>query len=173
MKDVNEMMKQVDGKVNGVLCLPITQEAEKKIGDVEQLEATVIDNGLVFMKSKMTTIEVVKTLEEIKTVVEELYRTLAKAAGACECDQCSLEIEDAVNIKLPQFILEDAGISKKAKLCAYTNEGSGEVTVMEAEYNHDLSDVSKETIEVLKAMGICLSGLNESLMADEIIYGDE
>lgn len=47
MKDVSEMMKQVDGKVNGVLCLPITQEAEKKIGDVEQLEATVINNGLV------------------------------------------------------------------------------------------------------------------------------
>jgi hypothetical protein len=80
---------------------------------------------------------------------------------------------DAVNIKLPDFILEDAGIPKDAKLCAYTDDESGEVTVMEAEYKHDLSDVYVETLEVLGAMGVCFSGLNECLMSETIIYGSQ
>lgn len=166
-------MKQLKQKVKGILCLPITEAAEKKIGDVGKLEAAAIANGLVLLKSEMTAMEVLETLEGLKEVLEELYFTLAEAAGSCEDDSCQSETEDAVSIKLPAFILEDAGIPEDAKLCAYTNEDSGEVIVMEAEYKHDLSDVSKDTLQVLKAMGICLSGLNECLMAERIIYGKQ
>lgn len=163
--------KKTKPNVKGFLCLPITEAAEKKIGDVGKLEATTIKNGLVFMKSEMTAMEVVETLEGLKDVVEELYITLADAPGICERCDCSAETEDAVSIKLPEFILEDAGIPKDAKLCAYTNEDSGEVTVVEAEYKHDLSDVPKDILQVLKAMGVCMAGLNKRLMSEEIIYG--
>lgn len=164
-------MKKSKQKVKGILCLPITELAEKKIGDIGKLEATIIKNGLVFMKSEMTAMEVVETLEGLKEVVEELYFTLADAHGICECCDCPSETEDAVSIKLPEFILEDAGIPKDAKLCAYTNEDSGEVTVVEAEYKHDLSDVPKDILQMLKAMGVCMAGLNKRLMSEEIIYG--
>ena len=166
-------MKALKEKVKGFLCLPITETTEKKVGEVGKLEATAIQNGLVLMKSQMTAMEVLKTLEGLEDVMDALYFTLAKAAGVCGEQVCPSETEDAVSIKLPDFILEDAGIPKDAKLCAYTNEGSGEVTVMEAEYKHDLSDVPKDTLQILKAMGVCLSGLNECLMSEAVIYGNQ
>lgn len=165
-------MKNMKEKVKGFLCLPITESTEKKVGEAKRLEATVIQNGLVLMKSRMTAMDVLETLEGLEDVIDALYFTLAKAAGVCGEQDCHSETEDAVGIKLPDFILEDAGISKDAKLCAYTNEGSGEVTVMEAEYKHDLSNVPKDTLHILKAMGVCLSGLNECLVSEAIIYGN-
>lgn len=164
-------MKQFNNEVKGLLCLPITDNTEKTIGDVGKLEATVIKNGLVFMKSKMTAIEVLETLEGLEEVLVEMYYTIINAAGACENAKYQMETEDAVSIKLPGFILEEAGIPKGAKLCAYTNEESGEVTVMESEYKHDLSDVSAETLNTLKNMDVSLLGLNECLMSEKIIYG--
>ena len=164
-------MKQEKQKVKGILCLPITEEAEKKIGDAGKLEATVVANGVVLLKSQMTAMEVVKTIEGVYEVLEELYFTLAKAAGICEDDSGQTETEDAVAIKLPEFILEEAGIPKDAKLCAFTTEDSGEITVMEAGYKYDLSDVPKESIQVLKDIGVSLPGLNECLMSERIIYG--
>ncbi len=160
-----EKMKQ---KVKGFLCLPITELVEKKIGDIGKLEATTIKNGLVLLKSEMTAIEVVETLQGLKEVVEELYITLAGTPSIYQC--CDCQTEDAVSIRLPEFILEDAGIPKDAKLCAYTDEGSGEVTVVEAEYKHDLSDVPKDILQILKEMGVCMAGLNNRLMSEEIIY---
>jgi hypothetical protein len=164
-------MKELKEKVKGFLCLPITEATEKKVGEVGKLEATVIQNGLVLMKSQMTAMEVIKTIEGLEDVIDALYFTLASAAGVCGGQGCQTETMDAVGIKLPEFILEDAGISKDAKLCAYTDEGSGEVTVIEAEYKHDITDVSEDTLQILKAMGVCLTGFNECLMAESIIYG--
>lgn len=165
-------MKKSSQKVKGILCIPITEASEKKIGDIGKLEATTIKNGLVLMKSKMTAVEVVETLEGVRDVLEELYLTISKAAGICEDCNCREETEDAVSIKLPNFILKEAGIPKDAKLCACTIDGCGEVTVMEAEYKHDLSDVPQDILEILKDMGICMSGLNECLMSEKIIYGE-
>lgn len=95
------------------------------------------------------------------------------SAGICENCSSRTETEDAVSIKHPEFILEDAGIPKDAKLCAYTSEDSGEVTVVEAEYKHDLSDVHKGILHILKEIGVCMAGLNNSLMSEEIIYGKQ
>ena len=67
--------------------------------------------------------------------------------------------------------VEEAGIPRDAKLCACTQENSGVVKVMEAEYKHDLSDVPKEVLQILKSQGVSLKKLNESLMTEEIIYG--
>lgn len=44
------------------------------------------------------------------------------------------------------------------------------VTVI-SEYKHDLTDVSDDTLQILKAMGVCLTGLNGCLMTESIIYG--
>lgn len=52
------------------MCLPITEATEKKVGEVGLLEATVIQNGLVLMKSQMTTMEVIKTIEGLEDVID-------------------------------------------------------------------------------------------------------
>jgi hypothetical protein len=166
-------MKKLEQKVKGFLCLPITESAERKIGDVGMLEATVIKSGVVLTKSEMTAMDVLETIEGLEEIIKELYNSLVDATGICseDCDQA--ETEDAVTIKLPEFILEDAGIPKDAKLCAFTTEASGEVTVMEAEYKHDLTDVSVDMLRLLKDIGVCLSCLNECLMTERIIYGKQ
>ena len=164
-------MKKSEQKVKGFLCLPITESAERKIGDVGLLEATIIKSGVVFTKSQMTAMDVLETIEGLEEILKELYNALVGATGIC-CEDCDQdETEDAVTIKLPEFILEDAGIPKDAKLCAFTTEASGEVTVMEADYKHDLTDVPEDMLRLLKDIGVCLSCLNECLMSERIIYG--
>jgi len=166
-------MKRLEQKVKGFLCLPITESAERKIGDVGMLEATIIKSGVVLTKSQMTAMDVLNTIEGLEEILKELYNALIDATGICseDCDQN--ETEDAISIKLPEFILEDAGIPKDAKLCAFTTEASGEVTVMEAEYKHDLTDVPEDMLRLLKDIGVCLTCLNECLMSERIVYGKQ
>ena len=164
-------MKKSEQKVKGFLCLPITESAERKIGDVGLLEASIIKSGVVLTKSQMTAMDVLETIEGLEEILKELYNALVGATGIC-CEDCDQdETEDAVTIKLPEFILEEAGIPKDAKLCAFTTEASGEVTVIEADYKHDLTDVPEDMLRLLKDIGVCLSCLNECLMSERIIYG--
>lgn len=164
-------MKKSEQKVKGFLCLPITESAERKIGDVGLLEASIIKSGVVLTKSQMTAMDVLETIEGLEEILKELYNALVGATGIC-CEDCDQdETEDAVTIKLPEFILEEAGIPKDAKLCAFTTEASGEVTVMEADYKHDLTDVPEDMLRLLKDIGVCLSCLNECLISERIIYG--
>lgn len=164
-------MKKSEQKVKGFLCLPITESAERKIGDVGLLEASIFKSGVVLTKSQMTAMDVLETIEGLEEILKELYNALVGATGIC-CEDCDQdETEDAVTIKLPEFILEEAGIPKDAKLCAITTEASGEVTVMEADYKHDLTDVPEDMLRLLKDIGVCLSCLNECLMSERIIYG--
>ena len=166
-------MKKLNKNIKGYLYVPVTDEAEKKIGSVDKLEAILIKNAIVLMKKEMTAIEVIEIIEGLKGVVEELFYNLADACGTCDDCECYEELEDALNIKLPDFLLKEAGISQDAKLCACTDEDSGEVTVMEAEYKHDLSDVPKGMIKILKSMGVCLKELNKCLMSEKTVYGNE
>lgn len=164
-------MKKSEQKVKGFLCLPITESAERKIGDVGLLEASIIKSGVVLTKSQMTAMDVLETIEGLEEILKELYNALVGATGIC-CEDCDQdETEDAVTIKLPEFILEEAGIPKDAKLCAFTTEASGEVTVMEADYKHDLTVVPEDMLRLLKDIGVCLSCLNECLISERIIYG--
>ena len=164
-------MKKSEQKVKGFLCLPITESAERKIGDVGLLEASIFKSGVVLTKSQMTAMDVLETIEGLEEILKELYNALVGATGIC-CEDCDQdETEDAVTIKLPEFILEEAGIPKDAKLCAITTEASGEVTVMEADYKHDLTGVPEDMLRLLKDIGVCLSCLNECLMSERIIYG--
>lgn len=121
------------------------------------------------MKIEMTAMEVVKTIQILKILMDELLESITDEYGK---DNDCEEVEEAVNIKVPDFLLEEAGIPKDAKLCACTEENSGVVKVMEAEYKHDLSDVPKDVLQILKSQGVSLKKLNESLMAEEIIYGE-
>ncbi len=166
-------MKRQEEKVKGFLCLPITESAERKIGDVGMLEASIIKSGIVLTKSQMTAMDVLETIEGLEGILKELYDALIDGTGIyCE-DLNQDETEEATSIKLPEFILEEAGIPKDAKLCAFTTEASGEVTVIEAEYKHDISDVPEDMLMLLKDIGVRTSCLNECLMSERIIYGKQ
>ena len=71
-------MKRLEQKVKGFLCLPITESAERKIGDVGMLEATIIKSGVVLTKSQMTAMDVLNTIEGLEEILKEL-ETLFKS----------------------------------------------------------------------------------------------
>ena len=71
---------------------------------------------------------------------------------------------------LPEWVRQEVGIPKDAKLCAWPKE-DGVVCVEEANYRYDLSDVPPQMLEVLAASGACLNELEELLMTEEKIYG--
>lgn len=92
---------------------------------------------------------------------------------ALNCERCQSLLESGGEIRLPDYLLEEAGIDKDAKLTAYADEDSGEITVTESENEYDISDVPPGLRAVLAMSGICLMELEELIMLEETIYGDE
>lgn len=86
------------------------------------------------------------------------------------CSICRDLMDESQKIQIPDYVLEDAGIPKDAKLEAFADD-EGEIVVTEAEYQKDINDVSPGIISVLVASGICLGSLDELIMQEEIIYG--
>ena len=84
-------------------------------------------------------------------------------------------MEPQIKRDFPEFVWEQfKRMSERvlvSALCAITTEASGEVTVMEADYKHDLTVVPEDMLRLLKDIGVCLSCLNECLMSERIIYG--
>lgn len=92
------------------------------------------------------------------------------ADWVANCSLCRELTDESQNIQLPDYVLEDAGIPKGAKLEAFA-DGEGEIVVTEAEYQKDINDVPPGIISVLVASGICLAELDELIMDEEIVYG--
>jgi hypothetical protein len=89
------------------------------------------------------------------------------------CELCQSLLEADKEIQLPDYLLSEAGIPKDAKLEAYADEDSGEITVVEAENQYDISDVPPGLRTVLATSGVCLMELEELITLEETIYGDE
>lgn len=90
-----------------------------------------------------------------------------------DCELCRSLLEAGGEIKLPDYLLEEAGISKDAKLTASADEESGEITVSESENEYDISDVPPGLRAVLAMSGVCLMELEELITLEETVYGDD
>lgn len=86
------------------------------------------------------------------------------------CELCK-ELMSEENIKLPDYVLEDAGISTDAKLEAYADE-NGVITVTESECQYGISDLPPLLLNILVQSGICLASLDELIVQEEIVYGN-
>ena len=53
-----------------------------------------------------------------------------------------------------------------------TEEDSGEIIVMQADYDYDIADVPKFVIDIFEMSGICIRELEERIMTEDIVYGD-
>lgn len=116
--------------------------------------------------------ELIKVAEGLKNLSEELIVHLAGICGRChDCSYCD-RFEEYDEIIVPDYLLEEAGIPKDAKLCACTEEDSGEIIVMQADYDYDIADVPKFVIDIFEMSGICIRELEERIMMEDIVYGD-
>lgn len=88
-----------------------------------------------------------------------------------QCELCQSLLDGSEDVRVPDYVLEEAGIPSDAKLEAYADEGSGGITVVEADIQEDITDVPPGIVAILASSGICLAKLDELIMLDEIVYG--
>ena len=157
--------------------------------DKDTLELHAGQNALVFMKDKMTALEVANAIQSLSALAADLTVVLASACGLCDncgegcaddcpagcvsaCSLCHDLLDESQSIRIPGYLLEESGIPADAKLEAYTDEDSGEITVVEADIQQDITDVPPGILAVLAQSGVCLAELDELIMLDSIIYGN-
>ena len=87
------------------------------------------------------------------------------------CELCQSLLDGSGDVRVPDYVLEEAGIQTGAKLVAYADEDSGGITVVEADIQEDITDVPHGIIAILASSGIFLAKLDELIMLDEIVYG--
>ena len=145
---------------------------EANLTGCEEIEFNTLENAVVAMKTTMNAMELIKVAEGLKNLSEELIVHLAGICGRChDCSYCD-RFEEYDEIIVPDYLLEEAGIPKDAKLCACTEEDSGEIIVMQADYDYDIADVPKFVIDIFEMSGICIRELEERIMMEDIVYGD-
>lgn len=157
--------------------------------DKDTLELHAGQNALVFMKDKMTALEVANAIQSLSALAADLTVVLASACGLCDncgegcaddcpagcvsaCSLCHDLLDESQTVRIPGYLLEEAGIPADAKLEAYTDEDSGEITVVEADIQQDITDVPPGILAVLAQSGVCLAELDELIMLDSVIYGN-
>ena len=149
------------------------------------LSLTIAPGVLVLRSKKMTAMNLVNAITTFSELGADLTAKLAKACGFCdncgdigkstpaswaaECDLCSELLDIKKNIRVPEYLRDEAGITLKAKLTAKTDGESREIILSEAGYDYDISDVPPELLEVFRLSGVCLGELDEALRLERKI----
>jgi hypothetical protein len=142
------------------------------------LEMHALPRATVIISGEMEAMELLKTAETLSRFSGELLMHLAKVCGAydhCgESDGLECPMVDCSGtpaILVPAWALDEADIPRDAKLTCDANEETGEIRVMQADYEYDITDVSLPFLEVFRRTGVCLGELEEHLMVEDIVYG--
>ena len=154
--------------------------------DVKSGLALAIAPGvLVLRNKKMTAMNLVNAITTFSALGADITAKLAKACGFCdncgdrgegtpaswaaECDLCEELLDTKYDIRVPDYLRDEAGINSNAKLIAETDEESGEIIISEAGYDYDISDVPPELLEVFRLSCVCLGELDEALRLERVI----
>ena len=165
-------MKMIKESLDNNVSLPNEILNAADLTGCDEIEFNTLENAVVAMKTTMNAMELIKVAEGLKNLSEELIVHLAGICGRChDCSYCE-RFEEFDEIIVPDYLLEEAGIPKDAKLCACTEEDSGEIIVMQADYDYDIADVPKFVIDIFEMSGICIRELEERIMMEDIVYGD-
>ena len=134
-----------------------------------RLELCVLNGAIVITKAKLTAMDAVNLYESFSGMAVELMVALGNACGTCNNCGCCEYLCDTQSTRLPEHILEVAGLPHDCKLAA-----EGSITVCPAGHDYDLSDVSPDTLALFEKSGICIRELEELLMGGGIICsGDD
>ena len=168
--------KQIPEKkmLSSDLTIPAAILEATDIDDVGVADVMVFGSSFTVLKGRMTAMELIHTIKELSALASDLTVQLAKSCGRCrDCETCSAEGYDADSerITLPDFLLDEAGIPKDAKLGAIVNEEDNTVTIGEADYDYGLSDVPGDILDVLIASGVCIAELEKHLVLEDFVYG--
>jgi bifunctional DNA-binding transcriptional regulator/antitoxin component of YhaV-PrlF toxin-antitoxin module len=151
------------------ITIPKSAQALSGIRIASKLELHILDGGVAVTKAEMSAMDMVNLIAALSNLVMDLGAQLALTCGQCdECGYCEAFCGDEP-VRLPDYVLDEAGLPHGCKLEAYVDD-DGNITVNEADYAYDLSDVPPDLLEVFRKSGVCVHELEERLMEDDIIY---
>ena len=142
----------------------------------EMVEICALPDAVVVLKREMTAMELIRAVESLQRLAMELNRHLARVCGPCEdCngsggEDCPADPSRTATV-IPDEVRKEVHIPADAKLCAWPGDKPGTVTVEQADYRYDLTDVPEWELSALAMMGVCLGNLEERLMAEDVVYG--
>ena len=189
-------MKNNQKKAEQTLQIPLAIQQRCGFTDAETLAVTAADGVCVIHKGELTALELIYVITVLSEMTSDMTIHLAKACGVCNncgdekpvagaecgfgnnpaewvanCSLCHDLLDESQSIHIPDYLLEEAGIPTDAKLEAYADEDSGEITVAMADIQQDITDVPPFILPVMAQSGICLAALDELIMQESIIYG--
>ncbi len=161
-------------KSTGVKGAFIPRSALVLCGFAEDETATLhtLPGAAILVKKRMTAMDMIQAVDALTQTATNLLTELGKVCGPCEeCGEDGCPYEDVDGpIDLPDYLREEAGIPKGAKLCAEVDEEEKSVTIYAADYPHDLTDIPDGILPLLGALGICLGELEQKLITGEVVY---
>ena len=172
---MNEALSFIKENTKHGLHIPTAALAVSGINN-QPLEYRTFPGAIIAFKSRMTTMDLVNTVEALNNCAVELLDVLMRLTGRCDgcVEDCVFDEDDNFGyVYVPDYLREQAGIPAGAKVTAMPDQDTGTVTVMQADYAHDLTDVPPELMDVLRDMGVCLETLEGLLREEEIVYGGE
>lgn len=189
-------MKNNQKENEQALQIPIDIQQRCGFADAETLAVTAAEGVCVIHKGEMTALELIRLIATLSELASDMTVLLAGACGLCnncedenpetnkkggcnhnpaewvaDCSLCRDLLDENQDIRIPDYLLEEAGIPKGTRLKAYTDEDSGEITVVKANIQQDIRDIPACILSVLAQNGICLAALDELIMQESIIYG--
>ena len=164
-------MKFVKGTTKKKLVIPNTVMELSGFERGETVELHALTDTVVVLKKRMTAMEMVNTVDALQRLTVELVRELAETCGACEDCGGGDPAWARAATEVPDEVRQEAGIPAGVKLQAWPGETEGTVTVAQADYRFDLTDVPEWVRSTLEALGACLGNLEELLMSEEAVSG--
>lgn len=165
-------MKFVKGTTKKKLVIPNTVMELSGFERGATVELHALADTVAILKKRMTAMEMVNTIDSLQRLTVDLFAELAKTCGACEdCGGGECPALDRIATEVPEEVRQEAGIPTGVKLQAWPGETEGTVTVAQADYRFDLTDVPEWVRSTLEALGVCLGSLEELLMSEEPIHG--
>lgn len=147
-----------------------------KIMEGEKLDFHVADDVIVTLKHRMTTMEMIHSIHALNELSSKLVMKLAEVCGTCdECDAdddyaCPSGLTKADYVDLTPEVREAVGIPVNAKLQMTLDPDHAAVTISEAEYEADLSDVPEVVLDLLESMDVRLCMLEQHLIKGDVIH---
>lgn len=137
------------------------------------MEYRVTPDTIVAYKKRMTALELVNVANSLQELADEFFNVLCDVCGECsECkNECPYSTADfAMDIALPEELLERAGIPKDAKLAAAVTAGG--IVIVPAEEVPGLQNVPGDLMDKLLSCDICPGELEKLIMSGAVVYGD-
>ena len=150
-----------------------------RIEELEQRQAApapegwAFNGGEVVMNSEENRVQIIfhdKLDADVRAALKQSGFRWAPSQGAWQRMLNQNGVYAARQV-IPDEVRKDVRIPANAKLCAWPGEQEGTVTVAQADYRYDLTDVPEWELSTLAMMGVCLGELEERLMAEDIVYG--